>query len=163
MAAAAETVKADPCEEVPATQASPEGTAEQQQQQQQLVTEESGPEAPAPAVVPAAPLQCVCRFCKAEFKCSECHEFPGITNPHRRWGCKPCYNSQVTLKRHGICAEELCNGEGLAKFFSELRREREELQKDDNRLSYGRMRAQLKQHIIRERIEIFEASTEGEY
>lgn len=161
MAAAAETVKADPCEEVPATQASPEGTAEQQQQQ--LVTEESGPEAPAPAVVPAAPLQCVCRFCKAEFKCSECHEFPGITNPHRRWGCKPCYNSQVTLKRHGICAEELCNGEGLAKFFSELRREREELQKDDNRLSYGRMRAQLKQHIIRERIEIFEASTEGEY
>ncbi|CAE7937464.1 unnamed protein product, partial [Symbiodinium sp. KB8] len=70
---------------------------------------------------------------------------------------------RVTLRRHGIRAEELCHGEGLDKYFAQLRREREELQKADGRLTYGRMRAMLKHQIVSERIQSYESSTEGEY
>ncbi|CAE7602844.1 unnamed protein product, partial [Symbiodinium sp. CCMP2456] len=51
-----------------------------------------------------APETCVCRYCKATVLCSESHEFPG-----------------VTLKCHGVCAEEPVHGEGLEKYFAQLR------------------------------------------
>ena len=93
-------------------------------------------EAPERAAL-EGPKTCVCRYCKLEVACSECHQFPGVANPYRRWACKSCHNTQVTLKRPGIDAEELCHGEGLEKYFAQLRREREELKKSDGRLTYA--------------------------
>lgn len=158
MADAEETLKEE-------TQAEAEATAAQASLEEmagQLVPQAAAAEPPNPMVA-AAPETCTCRYCKGEFPCSECHQYPSTTNPFRRWACRPCHNTQSTLKRHGISAEELCAGEGLDKYFSQLRREREELKKTDGRLTYARLRAQLKHHLVTERVESFESSTEGEY
>ena len=158
MADAEETLKEE-------TQAEAEATAAQASLEEmagQLVPQAAAAEPPNPMVA-AAPETCTCRYCKGEFPCSECHQYPSTTNPFRRWACRPCHTTQSTLKRHGISAEELCAGEGLDKYFSQLRREREELKKTDGRLTYARLRAQLKHHLVTERVESFESSTEGEY
>ena len=158
MADAEETLKEE-------TQAEAEATAAQASLEEmagQLVPQAAAAEPPNPMVA-AAPETCTCRYCKGEFPCSECHQYPSTTNPFRRWACRPCHNTQSTLKRHGISAEELCAGEGLDKYFSQLRREREELKKTDGLLTYARLRAQLKHHLVTERVESFESSTEGEY
>lgn len=145
-------------------------TALDLQEPTQLVEAAASQEALAPAEEAAAGpgeglvvQTCFCRHCKVELPTKDAHKYPSVKNPSLLYSCKGCYSAHTNLKRHGVSVEDLCHGEALHSYFSKLRVEREQQEAADGRLSYGRLRAQLKQHLVTERITTFEASTEGEY